>query len=438
MLLVAFSAAGSTTTALAEVKPDAGTVPGVKSAKPASNSKPKLEAKAWAMIDARSGDILEQSHGRDKLLIASTTKLMTAYLAFKELPLRRKVEAVPYTAIPGESLMGLISGQKVSVRDLLYWLILESGNDAAATLAVAAAGSEHAFVRQMNKRAMALGLADTHYENPIGLDAKDNYSSAIDLTTLGRRLMKIPYFRKIAGSQTAELTSFSPPVEIETRNTLLGQAPWVTGIKTGHTIKAGFVLVGSGQKEGVDLITAVIGAPSESERDAESLELLEDGFSLYKSYVPVRRGRVMARPEVQYTDDLLPLRAARTVRIGVRKGQRLKVEIGAPEQVDGPIRKGDGIGQVSVAVDGREVASVPLLATRDISKASVFQKVISFLGIAIWLIPILLFVILIAALRLRRRRPGPRKSEEEMHTSRERRQSLREQRRRNQGDGESG
>jgi D-alanyl-D-alanine carboxypeptidase len=130
------------------------------------------------------------SHAANRRLpVASTTKLMTAYVAMQELPLRRIVRAAPYDAIYGESLLELDPGERVSVRDLLYGLILRSGNDAAYDLALAAAGSERAFVRQMNRRAAALGLANSHFANPIGLDEKGNYSSAYDLTALARLMV---------------------------------------------------------------------------------------------------------------------------------------------------------------------------------------------------------------------------------------------------------
>jgi D-alanyl-D-alanine carboxypeptidase len=148
---------------------------------------PQLDARAWALIDARSGDVLASHAASQRLPIASTTKLMTAYVAMEELALNTIVRAAPYEAIYGESLLELRPGERVSVRDLLYGLILRSGNDSAYDLALAAAGSEDAFVRQMNLRAAALGLSNTHYANPIGLDEAGNHSSALDLAALARR-----------------------------------------------------------------------------------------------------------------------------------------------------------------------------------------------------------------------------------------------------------
>jgi serine-type D-Ala-D-Ala carboxypeptidase (penicillin-binding protein 5/6) len=239
---------------------------------------PRVEARSWALIDAGSGAVLTSHAAARRLPIASTTKLMTAWVVLHELPLGRVVRADPYHPIYGESLLGLRVGQRISVRDLLYGLILRSGNDAAHTLAIAAAGSQWRFVAQMNRRAAALGLADTHYANPIGLDQRGNFSSAADLATLTRRLLRVPAFARIADSRGAVLRSVRPRRRIATINELLRDAPWVTGVKTGHTFDAGYVLVGSGRRRGVELISVAVGAPTDEDRYRDDLELLEYGF----------------------------------------------------------------------------------------------------------------------------------------------------------------
>ena len=362
---------------------------------------PGLEARAWALIDGRTGETLVSHAASERLPIASTTKLMTAYLAMQELPAAKRVRAVPYAAIPGESLLGLSAGEQISVRDLLYGLILRSGNDAAETLAVVAAGSEPRFVRQMNLRAAALGLPNTHYANPIGLDQPGNYSSAADLVALSRRLLEIPRFARIAASRTALLRSLRPPERIYTRNTLLLRAAWATGVKTGHTLGARYVLVGSGRREGVELISAVLGAPSESQRDAETLDLLDYGFSLYRRRRPLHAGRTVARPSIRYTGGELPLLAARTVGVGIRRGQRLSVEVRAPSEVEGPIRRRARIGAAIVQVDGRRAARVPLLAARAIPRAGDFDRARTYVSEHPMTLAAVAFVILIGAVSLR-------------------------------------
>jgi D-alanyl-D-alanine carboxypeptidase (penicillin-binding protein 5/6) len=363
---------------------------------------PPIEARAWMLIDARTGEPLVSHAAARQLPIASTTKLMTAYVALHDLPLGRIVHAVPYRAEYGESLLGLRRGQRISVRDLLYGLILRSGNDAAYNLALAAAGSEARFVRQMNRYAAALGLADTHYANPVGLDQRGNHSSARDLATLTQRLLRIPAFARIADSRSALLRSMRPPRRIETINELLRMAPWVTGVKTGHTFGALYVLVGSGRRKGVELISVAIGAPTDEDRFSDNLRLLDYGFRQYERRRPIRAGRALADPGVRYSDDELPLRAARSVAVGVRPQQRLSVAVRAPGEVEGPIRRGQRLGSATVFIDGRRVAEVPLRAAHAVSAAGALARVRSFLGADPIPILIAVCVILTGVVLLRR------------------------------------
>ena len=374
-------------------------------AAPAAAAKPpQLEARAWALIDARSGEVLASHAASRQLPVASTTKLMTAYVALHELPLAKIVRAAPYESEYGESLLGLRPGQRISVRDLLYGLILRSGNDAAYDLARAAAGSESRFVAQMNRYAAALGLADTHYANPIGLDQRGNHSSAGDLVVLTRRLLRIPAFAKIAASRSAVLRSVRPPRRISTINELLSLAPWVNGVKTGHTFGARYVLVGSGRRKGVELIAAVVGTETDEERFDDTLGLLEYGFSRYRRRVPIHAGQALAEPSIRYSGGKLPLRAARTAAVGLRRGQRLTIRVKAPQEVEGPLSRGERLGRAVVLVDGRPAASVPLRAGRAVPKASTLDRVRSFLADnALWLV-LALSAILIAAVLLRRHR----------------------------------
>ncbi|HEX3173250.1 MAG TPA: D-alanyl-D-alanine carboxypeptidase family protein [Solirubrobacterales bacterium] len=372
-------------------------------ARAAQSGPPQLEARAWVLIDAGDGEVLASHAISRQLPVASTTKLMTAYVALKELPLGKVVRAAPYEAEYGESLLGLRAGQRVSVRDLLFGLILLSGNDAAYDLALAASGSEGRFVAEMNRYAAALGLLDTHYANPIGLDQPGNHSSAGDLAALTRRLLRIPAFARIAAARHAQLRSLQPPRRIETINELLEMAPWVNGVKTGHTFGARYVLVGSGRRKGVELIAVVVGAASDEERFADTLELLEYGFSRYRRRVSVRAGEALARPSVRYAGGELPLRAARSVAVGLRRGQRIDLVVRAPEEVEGPIARGAALGRAIVRVDGLRAASVPLRAGRALPEATTFERARSFAEGSLGWIALALLGILGGGALLRRR-----------------------------------
>jgi serine-type D-Ala-D-Ala carboxypeptidase (penicillin-binding protein 5/6) len=360
-------------------------------------------AKSWAVIDARTGDVLASQAANERLPIASTTKLMTAYVAMKEVPLDKIVRAVPYEAEYGESLLETRAGQKISVRDLIYGLILRSGNDAAHTLAIRVAGSTERFVALMNRYASALGLSNTHYANPIGLDQKGNYSTARDLLALSQRLLRMPEFAKISDTRSVELESVSPPRRIETINELLLTEPWATGVKTGHTWGAGWVLVGSGRKKGVDLISVAIAAPTDETRYSDNVALLEYGFSQYRKRKPVKPGEQFAEAAIAYSGGSLPLRAARGIKVGVRNGQQLSFEVTAPAEVEGPIRRGAELGRVTVFVDDRKVGAANLVAARAVAEASGFDRVRDFVGNNWIPLAVALFVILVGGVALIRR-----------------------------------
>src|SRR5262245_28874355 len=173
---------------------------------------------------------------------------MTALLAVERLPLDGRVRAVPYHPMPAESLIDLAPGERMSVADLLRAALIESANDAAATLARAAGGSERRFVRLMNREARRLGLSETHDANPVGLDEPGNYSSARDLTTLARVVLRNQFLAKTVDLPRARLKTGAHPRIVVNRNDLVGRVPWVDGVKTGHTNGAGYVLVGAGRR----------------------------------------------------------------------------------------------------------------------------------------------------------------------------------------------
>ena len=280
---------------------------------------PPLSARAWFLVDARDGARLAGQDVATPAAIASTTKLMTAYLAFDELRLDERLVASPYDALPSESLLGLQAGERISVRDLLYGLLLASGNDAAVTLADGVAGSVPAFVDEMNRAAGDLGLRDTSYSNPIGLDEPGNYSSPRDLAKLTMRLRRQRLFRRVFDTARATLQTGAQPRTIVNRNQLVLAVPWIDGVKTGYTLDAGNVLIGSGTRKGVTLLSVVLGAPSEAARDQDTLSLLRYGFSLYLRRTPVSIGETLAAPSVLGRDESCPW--SRPVPCGWRPGE---------------------------------------------------------------------------------------------------------------------
>lgn len=369
---------------------------------------PKLDARAWILVDPRDDEVLASSAPNRELPIASATKLMTARLALKKLKASDVLKAPPYQALAAESLLGLTAGEKMTVRDLLYALVLESANDAAATIATGVSGSIPKFVNQMNREAAALGLEHTSYANPIGLDAAGNYSSAADLAELASVLLENKLFARVADTQATTLRSGARDRDIDTRNTLLNIDPSADGVKTGHTQQAGYVLVGSATRDGTRLVSAVLGARSEAGRDAETEKLLDYGFSLYKAETPVKAGAELADPELDYRDETLPLVAKRAVEVSARKGQPVRTKVNAPDEVSGAIEKGETLGRAVVLVDGRVAGATPLVASESVEAATLFDKAKSAVSNPMILLGLGLFVIVIGVLlAVRGRRPEP-------------------------------
>jgi serine-type D-Ala-D-Ala carboxypeptidase (penicillin-binding protein 5/6) len=344
-------------------------------ATPAAAAPPELPARAWVMVDADDGTTLASRAAGVERPVASATKLMTAYAARRDLSLSKRVSAPPYQALAAESLVGLRPGERISVRDLLYGLILASGNDAAVALADAAAGSQEDFVAQMNRDARRLGLNDTSYANPIGLDQPGNYSSARDLAALATELREDPFFRRVFDTPQTTVHSGGRAIQLSNRNTLVRTVPWVNGVKTGYTLDAGYVLVGSATRRGVTLVSAVLGAPSEADREAATLDLLRYGFSQYRRESVLERGERLAAAAVRYQDDSLSLLARRPLMVTFRRGQDVETDVVAPEEVEGPIDRGERLGEAVVSVDGEEVGRVTLIAARAVPAANIGDRV---------------------------------------------------------------
>ena len=302
---------------------------------------------------------------------------MTALLALQSTRPDQVLTAVPYSATPAESTLGLAPGERMTVHDLMRALLLASANDAAATLAHGIAGSEAAFVVRMNDEAMRLHLAATSYANPIGLDDPDNYSTPRDLATLARRLMRDPAFARIVDLPRARLKSGAHPRTVLNRNLLVRDVPFVDGVKTGHTNHAGYILVGAGRRGGAQVISVVLGEPSEAARDAETLALLRYGLSGFTRVDALPAARTLALAPVKYFDGLkVRLHASRDVRVTVRRGARVDthVRLPVPLRLTGPLPAGARVGTVTVLVDGRRAARASLVTEERVPGASFWRR----------------------------------------------------------------
>jgi serine-type D-Ala-D-Ala carboxypeptidase (penicillin-binding protein 5/6) len=344
---------------------------------PAAKPAPEVGAPSAILMEASTGDVLYQRAASERRPIASTTKLMTALLTMERAELSDMVAASDYVAAPIESKLGLRPGEKLSVADLLRGLMLESANDAAVTLGWHVAGSTPRFVKLMNRRARQLGLEDTHYTNPIGLDAPGNHSSARDLAKLAITLRKHSFVRKIADRRSATLSTGRPRPPVANRNTLLGQDRWVNGLKTGHTTQAGYVLVGTRTRKSVTLVSVVLGTSSVAARDRDSLELLRWGADQYRRVRPVLEGTAIdAAPQIRYRRGAqLPLITEQSKRMVLPRGARITYEdVGVPAIVDGPVTRGQELGMRKVFADGELIATVPIVASASVPAPDLTQR----------------------------------------------------------------
>jgi D-alanyl-D-alanine carboxypeptidase (penicillin-binding protein 5/6) len=373
---------------------------------------PAITAPSAIVVESSTGDVVYERAADKRRAIASATKLMTALLTIESAELGEEVVASDYVAAPIESKLSLRPGERMSVADLLRGLMLESANDAAVTLAEHVAGTRSAFVRRMNQRARELELRNTRFSNPIGLDEAGNYSSARDLALLAIALRRHSFVRKVADRTSATLSTGYRERTIRNRNTLLTKDRRVNGLKTGHTAMAGYVLVGSRSRRGVTLVSVVLGTPSIAARDSDTLALLKWGADKYRRIEPVTRGALVGTPEIEYRRGAtMTLVTGRGVRRVVRSGAEISVrDIGIPDTVAGPIRRGQRFGRREVRADGKLIAAVPVVASSGVPAADLPQRTKEWFTkpFALLLAAAVLGATLLALRRARRGPPRPR------------------------------
>jgi serine-type D-Ala-D-Ala carboxypeptidase (penicillin-binding protein 5/6) len=335
---------------------------------------PPLSVTAAALYAPQTGQMLDAINSNRELPIASTTKLMTALVTLQHVHhLGTMFTQNDWSPAAVDSQIGLEPGERMSVHDLLLALMLPSADDAAEDLAYNVGhGSVPRFVAMMNAEAQALGLHHTHYSTPIGLDTPGNYSSAADLVKLAEfDLSHSAYFARIVDRRSAVLHSSDGSIYVTNRNDLLGQFPWIDGVKTGHTSGAGYVLVASGQRDGMPLISAVLGTTSEQTRDANTLAILNYGFDDFRRWTPVRQGQVMARPTVK---DRPGVRVAVVAAAGfttvLARDSHVTVTVNVKRQLTGPLPGQAVVGTAMVRDGDRILTKVPVILQHPLAVVS--------------------------------------------------------------------
>ncbi|MCC6832126.1 MAG: D-alanyl-D-alanine carboxypeptidase [Thermoleophilia bacterium] len=346
----------------------------------ASAAAPAPVARAWILVNPATDEVLASRNPDMRLPMASTTKMMTALVAVERSRPEQRVRVTAAAAAVGESSAELVAGERLRMRDLLTGVLVASGNDAATAVADAVGGSDAGFVRLMNARATALGLRNTHFANPHGLDAPGHHSSARDLAAIGEALMDVPELRAMVAHRTAVIPGPNGRGRrlLESHNLLLDIDPDADGIKTGQTEGAGYALVAHATRTrlGVDLYAVLLGSTGEVQRARDAKRLLDWGFRQYARPVLVNRGRAMVQVAVRDRPGVrLVLRSGGTpLRATIRLGRPVRQAIEAPGEVVAPVARGQVVGRLVIRQDGRVLGTRPLVADADVEGPGIMER----------------------------------------------------------------
>ncbi len=338
----------------------------------AAAAPPPVDADAYVVQNSGTGEVLAAQGEREHLPMASITKLMTAIVALEHASLDDVATVSKRSAAVGESTINLVPGERVTLRDLLRAALIQSANDAAnAVAAYVGRGSVGRFVELMNARARQLGLVDTHFANPDGLDAPNHYSSAADVTKLARVAMNKPFIR-----ETVKLVDATAAGrQLHNWNDLLSSSPNVIGVKTGHTDGAGWSQVAAARGGGVTIYAALLGGETREGRNSDLSQLLVWGLSRYRTVWAIDDKRVYGTARTAYGKDPVRLVAAKPALRVIHVERPLLERVVMPVEVELPVRKGQRLGEVQVLDRGTVIASSPLVAANSVSKPGVAGRV---------------------------------------------------------------
>ncbi|MDE1178897.1 D-alanyl-D-alanine carboxypeptidase family protein [Paraburkholderia sp.] len=350
---------------------------------------PAVNARSWVLVDATSNQVLASGNPDERVEPASLTKLMTAYLVFEAL--QTKKISMDQTVTPSEAVrrvktdesrMFIEANKPVTVHDLVYGMIIQSGNDAAIALAELVGGSESQFVNLMNAEAKRLAMNHTHFADVNGMPDPNHYTTAGDLAILSARLIRdFPDYYNIFSVKEFTYNKIKQP----NRNRLLWLDPTVDGLKTGHTQAAGYCLIASAKRSlpGVPdasrrLVSVMMGETKEHDRVQDSMKMLNYGYTAYDTMRLYKAGEVIQTPRVYKG-------AEDTIKLGVKTDQYITVPKGlgdkAKPQVDvaspliAPIAEGQQVGSVKLVADGKTVAQFPVVALQAVPQAGVVGRV---------------------------------------------------------------
>ena len=332
----------------------------------AEKAEPSIESQSAILIEQSTGKVLFGENAHQRLPMASTTKIMTALIAIEKGNLDDIVTTASEAYGVEGSSMYIQKNEKLSLKDLIYGLMLNSGNDAAIAIAIHIGGSIEGFADLMNERALSLGLTNTHFVTPNGLHDPEHYTSAFDLAAIAREAMNNETFREIAATPYYCTETGNVKRTLKSKNKILWQYEGGNGIKTGYTEAAGKCLVFSAERADMELIGVVLNSP---DIFPESMNMLDYGFELVSMSRKVNAGEMVARVKVNKgSKGLVAVTAGKdiVVPIKIEEGALLKTRVVIPRQIDAPIEKGAELGTLELWDGTRLAASEPLVAMENI------------------------------------------------------------------------
>lgn len=330
---------------------------------------PVVSAKNAILIEQDTGKVLYEKNSRVKAYPASVTKVLTALLAVESGRLDEQM-SVPGSAVGAEgSSIYLEAGEKMTLRDLTYGLMLRSGNDAALAISCLLESSTEDFVDKMNERAMAIGAMDTHFVNPNGLFDENHFTTAYDMALIAKEAMKNPDFREIARAKSWQVDRGEGKYNhFFNKNKVIFEYTGGSGIKIGYTIKSGRTLAASAERDGLRLICVVMGAPDWFN---DSYKLMDYGFSNYEICDIYEGGRIMKAIPVRCGDkDHVFVGVSGTISLPFLKGSRAEVTItyNLPAYIDAPVNRWQEAGEIEIRLAGELVSTCPLFYLEDIDR----------------------------------------------------------------------
>jgi D-alanyl-D-alanine carboxypeptidase (penicillin-binding protein 5/6) len=346
---------------------------------------PKLQASGYLLIDATNGEVLVEHNADQPLPPASLTKMMTAYIAEREIAEGRasfddKVPVSVKAWKTGGSRMFIREGTEVRLEDLLRGIIIQSGNDASVAVAEYIAGSEDVFADVMNQTAASLGMTNTQFKNSTGLPQEGHYTTAKDLGILAARTIKdFPDTYSIYKEKNFTYNG----IKQANRNSLLFRDPTVDGLKTGHTEEAGYCLVASAERDGFRLISVVMGTASEKAREQETTKLMQYGFRYFSGQTVFEAGQPLPESsrKVWFGEaEAVELAPTESLYVTLPLGRESSIQatLDAPETLDAPLEAGAIVGTVKIMLGERVLAESPVAVAQAVPEGGLFKRLMDF------------------------------------------------------------